>query len=122
VRGLPLLHVGQVVAHELAHAWLFESKVMESGLMARQEQEAFCDMASYLWLSAQLKKYEVEGDPSKIREASVRAQMFEKRLLTAKDGREFKALVKKIAALPQGNGLLTVAEDLRSKANAQFNA
>merc|ERR1711871_1406245 len=81
VRGLPRLHVGQVLAHELTHAWLFENRVMtKEAEVPFTEQEALADMAQYLWLCQQMIHYEQSGAADMAREACIRAQRFEKRI------------------------------------------
>lgn len=47
LHGLPRVHAGQVLAHELAHAWLWLQGVPP---LERRTEEGVCELLAYLWL------------------------------------------------------------------------
>jgi hypothetical protein len=50
LHGLPRQHLASILAHELAHAWLFLNAFPK---LPRKVEEGLCELASYLWLQHQ---------------------------------------------------------------------
>ena len=60
LKGLPRLHSGKMLAHELAHVWIHRGFNSLAPLPPRVE-EGLCELVAYLWLVERAARLSLEG-------------------------------------------------------------